>query len=121
MFEEIVEGRATRFAAVFHSQESNPVGPIRSGRTQDIDLLGDLNEPLFVWSGGNAGVTERSAGDRLDAARPGQPPGFFRDGGRPRAAQPVRQHDRAVVAGRRTPGDAVPIFEYGAAEPAARR
>jgi hypothetical protein len=56
VFEEIVEAQ-TRFAAVFHSQGSDPVGPIRSGRTQDIDLLGSLNKPLFVWSGGNDGVT----------------------------------------------------------------
>jgi Protein of unknown function (DUF3048) N-terminal domain/Protein of unknown function (DUF3048) C-terminal domain len=57
VFEEIVEGRLTRFAAVFHSQGSNPVGPIRSGRTQDVDLLSGLNRPLFAWSGGNPGVT----------------------------------------------------------------
>jgi hypothetical protein len=57
VFEEIVEGRLTRFAAVFNSQGSNPVGPIRSGRTQDVDLLSGLNEPLFAWSGGNPGVT----------------------------------------------------------------
>ncbi len=58
VFEEIVEAQ-TRFAAVFHSQGSDPVGPIRSGRTQDIDLLGLLNQPLFVWSGGNRGVTKK--------------------------------------------------------------
>jgi hypothetical protein len=58
VFEEIVEGRATRFAAVFHSQGANPVGPIRSGRTQDVDLLSGLNHPLFTWSGGNPGVTD---------------------------------------------------------------
>jgi len=56
VFEENVE-MLTRFAAVFHSQGSDPVGPIRSGRMQDIDLLGSLNHPLFVWSGGNAQVT----------------------------------------------------------------
>lgn len=56
VFEEIVEAQ-TRFAAVFHSQGSDPVGPIRSGRTQDINLLGSLNKPLFVWSGGNNVVT----------------------------------------------------------------
>ncbi len=56
VFEEIVES-GTRFAVVFHSQGSDPVGPIRSGRTQDVDLLGSLNKPLFVWSGGNNGVT----------------------------------------------------------------
>lgn len=56
VFEEIVEGDFTRFAAVFHSQGANPVGPIRSGRTQDIDLLGGLVNPIFVWSGGNGRV-----------------------------------------------------------------
>ena len=56
VFEEIVEVQ-TRFAAVFHSQGADPVGPIRSGRTQDIQLLGSFNQPLFLWSGGNANVT----------------------------------------------------------------
>jgi hypothetical protein len=56
VFEEIVEVQ-TRFAAVFHSRGADPVGPIRSGRTQDIDLLGSLSQPLFMWSGGNDAVT----------------------------------------------------------------
>jgi hypothetical protein len=56
VFEEIVEVQ-TRFAAVFHSHGADPVGPIRSGRTQDIDLLGSFLQPLFVWSGGNDLVT----------------------------------------------------------------
>ena len=56
VFEENVEG-TTRFIAVFHSEGSDPVGPIRSGRTQDIDLLLSFNKPLFAWSGGNASVT----------------------------------------------------------------
>lgn len=56
VFEENVEG-LTRFAAVFHSQGSDPVGPLRSGRTQDIDILGSYNKPLFCWSGGNYRVT----------------------------------------------------------------
>ena len=57
VFEEIVEGSITRFAAVFHSEGSDPVGPIRSGRSQDVDMLSSFNRPLFAWSGGNAGVT----------------------------------------------------------------
>ena len=56
VFEEIVEAQ-TRFAAVFQSQGQGAVGPIRSGRTQDVLLLGSLNKPLFTWSGGNAYVT----------------------------------------------------------------
>ena len=61
VFEEIVEGRVTRFGAVFNSMESDPVGNIRSGRTQDVDLFAGLNHPIFAYSGGNAGVnTSRS-------------------------------------------------------------
>ena len=56
VFEENVE-QLTRFAAVFQSQSPDPVGPIRSGREQDVQLLGSLNKPIFAWSGGNAGVT----------------------------------------------------------------
>jgi hypothetical protein len=57
VYEEIINDAITRLAVVFHSQGSDPVGPIRSGRAQDIDLLTNLNSPLFAWSGGNAGVT----------------------------------------------------------------
>ena len=56
VFEENVE-QITRFAAVFQSQNPDPVGPIRSGREQDVQLLGSLNKPIFAWSGGNPGVT----------------------------------------------------------------
>lgn len=60
VFEEIVEVN-TRFAAVFHTQDAEPVGPIRSGRTQDVLLFGSYNRPLFAWSGGNRGVTDAIA------------------------------------------------------------
>jgi hypothetical protein len=55
VFEEEVEG-ITRFAAVFQSQDSTPVGPVRSARTSDVDIVAQLSHPLFAWSGGNAGV-----------------------------------------------------------------
>ncbi len=57
VFEENVE-HLTRFAAVFQSKDPDPVGPVRSGRTQDVELLGSLNKPIFAWSGGNPGVTK---------------------------------------------------------------
>ena len=58
VFEEIVEGGLTRFAALFHSQQTEQVGPIRSVRTSDFDLLRNLNRPLFANSGGNEAVLE---------------------------------------------------------------
>ena len=79
VFEEIVEARLTRFAAVFHSQGSNPVGPIRSGRTQDVDLLSGLNQPLFLWSGGNPGVTAAiDNSDFISINHSGGGGGFYR-------------------------------------------
>lgn len=60
VFETIINDGATRLIAVFHSDGTgeNPVGPIRSGRAQDIALLSMLHNPLMAWSGGNASVTQ---------------------------------------------------------------
>ncbi|HUP84965.1 MAG TPA: DUF3048 domain-containing protein [Acidimicrobiales bacterium] len=54
VFEEGVEGGITRFAVVFHSQDADEVGPVRSARTTDILIASALNKPLFAWSGSNA-------------------------------------------------------------------
>ena len=81
VFEEIVEGRATRFAAVFHSQSADPIGPIRSGRTQDIALFSSFNSPLFVWSGGNGGVTRAIDESTLVNMGPNHAQGYFRGPG----------------------------------------
>ena len=81
VFEEVVEGRTTRFAAVFHSQSSDPVGPIRSGRTQDIDLFTSFNFPLFVWSGGNPTVTRLINDSQLVNMGPNNASGYYRGPG----------------------------------------
>ena len=80
VYEENVE-KWTRFAAVFHSTGSDPVGPVRSGRTQDINLVTSLNHPLFVWSGGNPTVTgliQKSELINMSASAASKGGGFFR-------------------------------------------
>lgn len=57
VIEERIEDNATRFAVVFHSDLPQRVGPIRSGRTSDIDLLANLGHPILVYSGANPSVT----------------------------------------------------------------
>jgi len=71
VYEELVEGLKTRFFTVFHTQVPDLVGPIRSGRSSDIDLLAGLSKPLFGYSGANATVLSelrdaRKAGIMVD-------------------------------------------------------
>lgn len=59
VFEEIINDNVSRFAAAYQSQGAgDAVGPIRSGRLQDVDLLGSLGSPILAWSGGNRTVTQ---------------------------------------------------------------
>ncbi len=53
---EPVEG-ATRLIATFHSRDPGEVGPVRSGRLLDADLLPPL-EPVFAMSGAHGPVEE---------------------------------------------------------------
>jgi Protein of unknown function (DUF3048) N-terminal domain/Protein of unknown function (DUF3048) C-terminal domain len=115
VFEEIVEGRVTRFAAVFNSMDSDPVGNIRSGRTQDVDLFGGLNTPIFAYSGGNAGVNAALAGAGFVLLTQGD--GMFRVDGRGGApynlfANTTDLYQRGIAGGA---GDAVPMFAYAGA------
>ena len=57
VIEENVEG-ITRFVALFHSNLPTAVGPVRSARTGDLDLLTAMNRPVFGFSGANPGVTQ---------------------------------------------------------------
>ncbi len=52
VFEIRVEG-ITRFLAVFHSTSPDAIGPVRSSRTSDFDILRGLDTPLYASSGGN--------------------------------------------------------------------
>jgi len=59
VFEERIEASATRFFSVFHSSLPANVGPIRSGRTTDIQITQNLNRPVFAYSGSNQGVARQ--------------------------------------------------------------
>ncbi|MBK5224493.1 MAG: DUF3048 domain-containing protein [Acidimicrobiia bacterium] len=56
VIEEAVESGESRFFAVFHTQLTDSVGPVRSARTSDIDLISLFGKPVFSSSGGNAGT-----------------------------------------------------------------
>jgi hypothetical protein len=65
VYEELVEGGLSRLAAVFHSNDVDVIGPVRSARSTDVRLFTMLNRPLFANSGGNAGVRAEIADSTL--------------------------------------------------------
>jgi hypothetical protein len=50
VFEEEVEGGLTRFLALFQSEDPEEIGPVRSGREVDADLLPEF-DPVLAFSG----------------------------------------------------------------------
>jgi hypothetical protein len=114
IFEEIVEGQLTRFAAVFHAFDADPVGPIRSGRSQDVDMLGPLNKPAFAWSGGNAGVRNLIRNSDFINLDAGFTPGYYRRSGRGGAPHNLYSSTSALWANVPAEAMAAPpsIFSY---------
>lgn len=83
VFEEVINDQVTRLAAVYHSSDADPVGPVRSGRAQDINLLLSLQRPLFAWSGGNPAVTRAIRdSDLIDLSAVNGSSGYYRRSGR---------------------------------------
>ncbi len=67
VYEVLVEAGFTRFIAVLHSEIPSRVGPVRSVRSSDFDILEDLATPYLASSGANSTVRR----EMRDAARAG--------------------------------------------------
>ncbi len=113
-FELLVEGMS-RFAAVFHSENAVEVGPIRSARTSDLNLVAMLGRPAFAWSGGNSGVRAAVAtASVVDVGAETSPGAYYRaEGGRviPHNLMSSTAALRSAGVGATVPP---PIFSYGA-------
>ena len=85
LYEEVVEGNITRFVAIFNSTVPGVIGPVRSVRAEDPDIVWPIGG-IFAYSGGapvnvdaiNAApvhaVDESSAGDAMVRNEQNQPP-----------------------------------------------
>ena len=54
---EVQAEGVSRFVALFQTDLPATIGPTRSARTGDLDLLSSMNRPVFAYSGANPGVT----------------------------------------------------------------
>jgi hypothetical protein len=112
VYEEVVEGGITRFLAVFQSQDADVVGPVRSVRETDADVVRPIGG-LFAYSGGiapfvslidSSGVTDVGAVDDGSA--------YYRSSLR---AAPDNLYTSTAVLRERSPANAGPppaLFDY---------
>ena len=59
VFAEEVEGSQTRLIAVYHTSFPSRLGPVRSARSTDVQLLPLFGRPGLVYSGANRNVQAR--------------------------------------------------------------
>ena len=83
VYEEVVEGGITRWLAVFQSQDASVVGPVRSVRETDAQIVAPIGG-LFAYSGGIppfiADVMKTGVVDV--GASTGEPGAYYRDNSR---------------------------------------
>lgn len=79
----------TRFATVWHSRDLDFVGPIRSCREQDVNLLGSFNRAVFACSGGNPGNINLIRDSDMLLVTEGRGPGWELD---PKRSRPHKTH-----------------------------
>ena len=65
VFVQEVEGAQTRLVAVYHSRLPTRLGPVRSARTTDAQLLPLFGKPALVYSGANGRVQRKLDGASL--------------------------------------------------------
>jgi len=81
VYEEMVEGRVTRLIAIYQSTDVTRIGPVRSTRTTDIDVVSALNHPLYSYSGGNTNfVAQLRAAPVVDVGADSKAGAYFRSG-----------------------------------------
>lgn len=116
VYVEPVEGGLTRLLAVFSRHQPAQVGPVRSGRESDVDLLANYGPVAFAFSGTSSRTARIIAkGKQVNLSFDQDPRGYHRDRSRP-APYNVVGDPKALLA--RAGGSVKPRdigFRYGPA------
>lgn len=56
VYEALIEAGKTRFLGIYQSSLPERIAPVRSARSTDISLIGNLSNPHFAYWGSNEGV-----------------------------------------------------------------
>ncbi len=121
----LVEGGLTRLMATFQSQDTSLIGPIRSARPVDADLLRELNGGIFAYSGAAPGeiAPSKAHSNALLIANDNSPQWFWRSSSRAIPHNVFSSTARLYAAGRasgRKLSAPPQLFTYGPAPTGAR-
>lgn len=134
IYTEQVEAGLTRILAVFASQVPGLVGPVRSARESDLELLRQFGRPALAYSGVQSKLRSTVTSAHLIPLSPGRlPHGYVRKGDRSAPHNLYLRPDRALSAASgasaphdigfrfgSAPGGGRPTREVGVQYPAAR-
>lgn len=110
-----VEGGLSRVLAVFSSRVPPTVGPVRSAREDDLELLRQFGRPAFAYSGAQPHLLPFIERARIVDLYSGLAGGYFRDPGRV-APHNLYAHTQQLLAQARAASVARDIgFRFGAA------
>ena len=81
VYVEQVEGGLTRLAAIFSSKIPENIGPVRSARISDLDILAQYGKVAFAYSGAQTAFRPRiKEANLIDLSAEHEPPTiYFRD------------------------------------------
>jgi len=96
-----VEGGLSRLLAVFSSHVPPVIGPVRSAREDDLELLRQFGRPAFAYSGAQPQLLPVVQRARIIDLYDGRVRGYFRDPGR---AAPHNLYARSSQLLARAPG-----------------
>ncbi|CAM5296945.1 hypothetical protein SALBM135S_02873 [Streptomyces alboniger] len=84
VYVEQVEAGLSRLMAVFATELPPVVGPVRSARETDLELLRQFDDPVLAFSGAQSKLQPLIDGSAVRAVPPGKAPGdaYYRGGGR---------------------------------------
>jgi len=121
----LVEGGLTRLMATFQSQDVSLIGPIRSARPVDADLLRELNGGIFAYSGAAPGeiAPSKAHSNALLISNDHDPEWFWRNSARAIPHNVFSSTTRLYSAGKASHRKLVAppqLFSYGPAPAGAR-
>ncbi|MDX2813591.1 DUF3048 domain-containing protein [Streptomyces sp. NPDC006207] len=118
VYVEQVESGLTRLLAVFSSQLPERVGPVRSARESDLELLRQFGRPALAFSGAQSRLLPVVAAAPVHDVSPAHAPGaYVRDGSRPAPHNLYATPERLLAAAPDASAARDIGFRFGAAPP----